>query len=196
MVPVLQMSLLALFALLSWSRQLFWFLFKVLLTLGIGWGIFLSLDPFPIEAISRWQLEMQTASLGVPGEQFFLWIAKNWLPIGATIVLIVTVRSRRILRDVGPTSHHAAFAASALANYLDVEPTTKGFLTADRKGTLSFGTIFKESLVKHITAVLQGVPFLPDDAIPGRNGEVVRYRDDLMRYLEDTQPRATHGNQD
>ena len=99
---------------------------------------------------------------------------------------MVTVRTRRDLRTIGHTSNHAAFAASAISNYLEVEPMTTGLLRSQRKGEeglRAFGALWREGFSNRIFAILTGVPFLPVDAIPARNGKVVKYREDIRKYL-------------
>ena len=184
MSPAVQLILGFLIAALSYIQQFLWFLFKVFLTAGIGWGILRSLDPFPLEIISRWQGQLQSASFGFLGEEYLRWVANNWLEIAALVVLIVTVRSRDVLSVVGLTSGHAAYAASALANYLDIEPTTPRLLKLQREPTSGFfRAIIKEGLYNGMMSIFGGVPFLPDEAIPGRKGEVASFRQDFRKYL-------------
>lgn len=68
-----------------------------------------------------------------PGAQLFLWCAGEWFEIAILVLLLNSMHARRVLQDVGPTSHHAAFAASALANYLSINPTTPRLLGMDKK---------------------------------------------------------------
>lgn len=179
MSPAVQLTLVFLIPALAYIQQFLWFLFKVFLTVGIGWGILRSLDPFPLEIISHWQGQFLSASFGFPGEKYLGWVANNWLEIAVLVVLVITVRSSRILKAVGPTSHQAAFVATALANYLDVDPTTKRLLAP----TSGFWAVIKDALYNRMMSTFGGVPFLPNEVIPGRKGEVVSYREDFQKYF-------------
>ena len=159
--------------------------------MGIGWGILRSFTQFPMETISYWQEHLQSTSSDHPGMAFLAWVADNWLPLAVLIVLVLAIRSYRVLRAVGPTSHHAAFAASALANYLDVNPTTPRLLKleGDEEVTLtrSFWTILKEGLAGGIFNIMTGIPFLPNEVIPGRNVGVASFKEDFRKYLSEVE---------
>ena len=46
-----------------------------------------------------------------------------------------------------------------------------------------FGAMIKEGLYSSMMSIFGGVPFLPDEAIPGRKGEVASFRQDFRKYL-------------
>lgn len=163
-----------------------WFLLKVFLGIGIAWGFIQSIDPPPSQLLA--QLHMWVAAIDpeFPGGQYLFWIAANWwqFAIGYTALMVADVR--RLVPKIVETSGHAAFAASALANYLNIEPTTKRFLNMHRNrlGLLaSFVEIMKQGIGDRLFSIFAGVPFLPDQAMPGRNGEVARFRDDVEQII-------------
>lgn len=187
MKPAAQLSLLLSWGALSYAKQFIWFAFKVFLSCGIGWGLFRSLDLFPIEIVGYWQGQLRNLSFSFSFWEYFEWIADNWLQMMVLVIAIAAVRSYRILRNVVQTSGHAAFVTSAIANYMEVEPMTPELLRIERARRddivhLSL-TLWIVSLKKRIFSILSQVPFLPDDAIPVRKGEVVKYREDLREYL-------------
>ena len=143
-----------------------------------------------METISYWQEQLQSPSPNLPGVTYLAWVADNWLSLAVLIVLVLTIRSYGVLRVVAPTSHHAAFAASALANYLDVDPTTPRLLKieGEEEVTLTrlYWTAFKAGLAGRIFWNLTGVPFLPEDAIPGRKGDVVSFKEDFRTYFSES----------
>ena len=187
---MIELIILFVWGVLDWSIELAWFLVKAFVAVGIGWGILRNFTPFPMETISYWQEQLQSPGPNLPGVAYLAWVADNWLSLAVLTVLVLTIRSHRILRVVGITSPHTAFAASALANYLDVDPTTKSRLKieGEDEATLTrlYWTIFKESLVGRIFWNLTGVPFLPEDAIPGRKGGVANFREDFRNYLSES----------
>ena len=188
---MIELIILFVWGVVGWSIDLVWFLVKVFVSVGIGWGILRSFTQFPLETISYWQEHLQSTSSDHPGMAFLAWVADNWLPLAVLIVLVLAIRSYRVLRAVGPTSHHAAFAASALANYLDVNPTTPRLLKleGDEEVTLtrSFWTILKEGLAGGIFNIMTGVPFLPNEVIPGRNVGVASFKEDFRKYLSEVE---------
>jgi hypothetical protein len=111
-------------------------------------------------------------------------------------VLVLTIRFNRLLSAVGPTSEHAAFAASALANYFDIDPTTPRLLKIEAKEdvtlTRALWTIFKQGLADRIYFVMTGVPFLPNEAIPGRKGSVASFKGDFCSHYSDSAAETGH----
>ena len=192
---MIELIILFVWGVLDWSIELVWFLLKVFVAVGIGWGILRSLTPFPMETISYWQDQLQSPSPNLPGVAYISWVADNWLSLAVLTVLVLTIRSHRILRVVGITNPHAAFAVSALANYLDVDPTTPRLLKIQGEEVVTLTrlswTAFKDGLVGRIFWNLTGVPFLPEDAIPGRKGDVVSFKEDFRTYFSESVSETT-----
>jgi len=181
---LLSLAAMGTFALASWLLQLGWFLFRLFIGAAVAWGLIGSLERFPYGEVAYWQARISSATLDFPGADVFLWCSRSWFEIAVLVLLLNSMRARRVLSDVGPTSHHAAFATSALANYLSVNPTTPRLLDSERSersGALSgfWKSMLSEAIYGRIFRVLCGVPFLPDEAIPARDGRPVRFQEDL-----------------
>ena len=172
------------FALGSWLLQLAWFLFRLFIAAVIAWGLIGSLERFPYEEVASWQTLISSETLDFPGADVFLWCARGWFEIAVLVLLLNSMRARRVLAGVGPTSHHAAFAASALANYLSVNPTTPRLLGIERSsGSWNFWKLMlAEAIYGRIFRIFAGVPFLPDEAIPERDGRPVKLQEDLKEF--------------
>ncbi len=125
-------STMGLHALGSWFLQLFWFLARLFIASAIAWGLIVSLDPFPYGVVRSLQEAMSSATLNFPGGRVFQWFAGEWFKIAILVLLLNSVHTRRVLKKVGPTSHHAAFAVSAIANYLSINPTTPRLLGMEK----------------------------------------------------------------
>jgi len=172
------------FTLASWLFKLAWFLFRLVIAAAIAWGLIGSLEPFPYEGVASWQAQIASAILDFPGADMFLWCARAWFQISVLVLLLNSMRARRVLASVGPSSGHAAFAASAIANYLSINPTTPRLLGNIGSGNPRkfWKSMFAEAIYGRIFWILTGVPFLPDEAIPERDGRSVKLQEDLERF--------------
>jgi hypothetical protein len=187
------MSTMGLHALASWFLQFFWFLARLFIAMAIGWGFIGSLEPFPHEVVRSWQEAMSSATLYFPGGQVFQWCAGEWFEIAVLVLLLNSVRARRVLNKVTPNTHHAAFAVSAIANYLSINPTTPRLLGMEKKAGIweSFWKpIFSDVFYGLFFRIFSRVPFLPDEAIPERDGQAANLKEDLERFV----PLSSHNN--
>jgi len=187
------LSAMGLHALASWFLQFFWFLARLFVAAVIGWGLIGSLEPFPYEVVRSWQEAVSSATLDFPGGRLFLWCAGEWFEIAVLVLLLNSVRARRVLSKVGPTSHHAAFAASAIANYLSINPTTPRLLGMEKKAGTWEGfwkPMLSDAFYGLFFRIFGGVPFLPDEAIPERDGRAANLKEDFEQF----RPLSPHNN--
>ena len=178
LLALLSLSAMGLFALGSWVFQFAWLLARLFIAAAIGWGLIQSFAPFPYEPVRYWQELVSTATLDFPGAELFLWCADEWFEIAVVVLLLKSIRISRLITDVAMTSHHAAFAVSALANYFRINPTTTRLLKT--KGL--WKPLLAEGIYSRLFRVLTGVPFLPEEAIPERKGRAVSLTEDLEQF--------------
>ena len=170
-------------ALGGWFLQFAWFLGRLILAAAIGWGIVTSLKPFPYETVRSWQELLSAGTPDFPGAQLFLWCADQWLQLAILVLLLNSMRTRRVLSGVGLTSHHAAFAATALANYMSISPSTPRLLGIEEKSDKGFWkSMWSEVVYERILRIFAGAPFLPDEVIPERQGHAASLKEDLEQF--------------
>jgi len=179
------------FALGGWLLQFAWFLGRLFLAVVIIWGLVTSFKPFPYETVRSWQELLSTGTPDFPGAQLFLWCAGQWLQLSILVLLLNSMRGRRVLSEVGLTSHHAAFASTALANYMSITPSTPRLLGIEEKSDSLKGfwkSMWSEVIYGRFLRIFGGVPFLPDEVIPEREGRAASLKEDLEHFAAGDQP--------
>ncbi len=175
------------------------FVFKLFVVAGIFWGFFLSLSQFPAVKISLWQSSLQAAQLSFWGATYFEWIASNWWQILAILVFFATNRISRSIHFISQTSGHAAFVASSIEKYLDIQAMTEKLQNLKNEPKTDTTTPLFE-IFKYFVAMkkiaffdtvftsLSSVAFRVDDVIPYRDGKRADFRSDVEKILKQEPP--------
>jgi len=161
------------------------YLLKILLIVMIIIGAFNSMQSAPYQFINDAQEFSSFTNNQFIGSSLLVWLSQSWFQLIMIIILFKIINISRSLSTITQTSGHAAYSSTAIANYLKISPSSQRQLNAIKeKGNLSFVDIIKDVLIQRVESWFTGVPFLPDDVIPERNGESVSLGKDMVKILK------------